>query len=164
MSEERWCVVTGGRGFAARHLVEMLIQYNMFSVRIADLSPTIQLSPNEEGGILDEALKSGRAQYTCTDLRNKAQVLKGQILRQSLFMLKMQCLCLCTCVVFFDASVAFVHFMLVLVLQHVRELRLCSTWPLQIRPSTITNSITLLMCKVDDLELWLLPLGNDFGV
>lgn len=77
MSEERWCVVTGGRGFAARHLVEMLIQYNMFSVRIADLSPTIQLSPNEEGGILDEALKSGRAQYTCTDLRNKAQVLKA---------------------------------------------------------------------------------------
>ncbi|GMP63603.1 hypothetical protein CsSME_00025229 [Camellia sinensis var. sinensis] len=27
--EERWCVVTGGRGFAARHLVEMLIRYDM---------------------------------------------------------------------------------------------------------------------------------------
>ncbi|KAJ7958431.1 Reticulon-like protein [Quillaja saponaria] len=75
--EERWCVVTGARGFAARHLVEMLIRCDIFHVRIADLGPSIELDPIEEKGILSEALRSGRAQYVCTDLRNKAQVLKA---------------------------------------------------------------------------------------
>ncbi|XP_054797227.1 3beta-hydroxysteroid-dehydrogenase/decarboxylase-like isoform X1 [Prosopis cineraria] len=74
--EERWCVVTGGRGFAARHLVEMLLQYNTYSVRISDLGANIELEPAEESGILGEALRSGRAQYMTLDLRNKAQVLK----------------------------------------------------------------------------------------
>lgn len=75
--EARWCVVTGGRGFAARHLVDMLIKYEMFSVRIADLDPSIKLEPNEEKGSLAQALQSGRAQYVTTDLRDKAQVLKA---------------------------------------------------------------------------------------
>lgn len=74
---ERWCVVTGGRGFAARHLVEMLIRYNMFCVRIADLGPAIKLEPHEENGILGEALSSGRASYVSADLRDKSQVLKA---------------------------------------------------------------------------------------
>lgn len=76
-SQERWCVVTGGRGFAARHLVEMLIRYEMFCVKIADLHPSIQLEPYEEEGTLGKALKSGRAQYVSADLRDKAQVLTG---------------------------------------------------------------------------------------
>ncbi|XP_022754733.1 3beta-hydroxysteroid-dehydrogenase/decarboxylase-like [Durio zibethinus] len=75
--EERWCVVTGGRGFAARHLVEMLIKYEMFAVRIADLPSSIDLEPCEENGLLGEALRSGRAHYVSTDLRHKAQVLKA---------------------------------------------------------------------------------------
>ncbi|XAR69450.1 3-beta-hydroxysteroid-4-alpha-carboxylate 3-dehydrogenase (decarboxylating) [Bertholletia excelsa] len=75
--EERWCVVTGGRGFAARHLVEMLIRYDMFSVRVADLGPSINLDPAEEKGALGEALRSGRAQYVSADLRDKSQVLKA---------------------------------------------------------------------------------------
>lgn len=70
-------MVTGGRGFAARHLVEMLIKYNMFSVRIVDLGSCIELEASEEQGILGEALRSGRAQYVAADLRDKAQVLKG---------------------------------------------------------------------------------------
>ncbi|CAL5341004.1 unnamed protein product [Camellia sinensis] len=57
--EERWCVVTGGRGFAARHLVEMLIRYDM------------------EKGILGEAIQSGHAQYVSVDLRDKSQVLEA---------------------------------------------------------------------------------------
>ncbi|XP_057799392.1 3beta-hydroxysteroid-dehydrogenase/decarboxylase [Salvia miltiorrhiza] len=77
--EEKWCVVTGGRGFAARHLVVMLIKYGMFSVRIADLGPAIKLDKDEENGVLGEALKSGRAEYVSADLRNKAQVLKACI-------------------------------------------------------------------------------------
>ncbi|KAJ4881728.1 3beta-hydroxysteroid-dehydrogenase/decarboxylase isoform 1 [Raphanus sativus] len=70
---ERWCVVTGGRGFAARHLVEMLVRYQMFHVRIADLSPALQLDAHEETGLLGEAMRSGRVQYVSADLRNKAQ-------------------------------------------------------------------------------------------
>ncbi|KAL6524179.1 3beta-hydroxysteroid-dehydrogenase/decarboxylase isoform 2 [Orobanche minor] len=73
----RWCVVTGGRGFAARHLVAMLINYGMFSVRVADLCPSIKLDADEENGVLGEALKSGRAQYVSADLRDKSQVLKA---------------------------------------------------------------------------------------
>ncbi|XP_059450393.1 3beta-hydroxysteroid-dehydrogenase/decarboxylase [Corylus avellana] len=75
--EERWCVVTGGRGFAARHLVEMLLTYDIFSVRIADLGPTIDLQPVEEKGPLGQALRSGRALYVPTDLRIKEQVVKA---------------------------------------------------------------------------------------
>ncbi|KAL6533849.1 3beta-hydroxysteroid-dehydrogenase/decarboxylase isoform 2 [Orobanche hederae] len=73
----RLCVVTGGRGFAARHLVAMLINYGMFSVRVADLCPSIKLDADEENGVLGEALKSGRAQYVSADLRDKSQVLKA---------------------------------------------------------------------------------------
>ncbi|XP_021276851.1 3beta-hydroxysteroid-dehydrogenase/decarboxylase [Herrania umbratica] len=75
--EERWCVVTGGRGFAARHLVEMLVKYEMFAVRIADLPSSIDLEPYEVNGLLGEALRTGRARYVSTDLRHKAQVLKA---------------------------------------------------------------------------------------
>ncbi|XP_077250316.1 3beta-hydroxysteroid-dehydrogenase/decarboxylase-like [Tasmannia lanceolata] len=75
--EERWCVVTGGRGFAARHLVEMLIRSGKWSVRIADLGPTIKLDPNEEDSDLGHALRSGRALYVSADLRNKAQVVQA---------------------------------------------------------------------------------------
>ncbi|XP_073225314.1 3beta-hydroxysteroid-dehydrogenase/decarboxylase isoform X2 [Cicer arietinum] len=76
-AEDGWCVVTGGRGFAARHLVEMLIRCNTYCVRIADLGPTIELEPSEQLGILGQALHTGRAQYVSIDLRNKAQVLKA---------------------------------------------------------------------------------------
>ncbi|KAL8225531.1 hypothetical protein R6Q57_018088 [Mikania cordata] len=76
-SQERWCLVTGGRGFAARHLVDMLICYNIYSVRIADLGPDIKLETHEEKGILGQALHSGRAQYVSMDLRSKSQVFKA---------------------------------------------------------------------------------------
>lgn len=81
---ERWCVVTGGRGFAARHLVEMLVRYEMFHVRIADLAPAIVLEPHEETGLLGEAIRSGRVQYISADLRNKSQVVKGSFASNSI--------------------------------------------------------------------------------
>lgn len=74
---ERWCVVTGGRGFAARHLVDMLIRYEIYSVRIADLGPEIKLETHEEKGNLGQALRLGRAQYVSMDLRDKSQVNKA---------------------------------------------------------------------------------------
>ncbi|CAN1294848.1 3beta-hydroxysteroid-dehydrogenase/decarboxylase isoform 1, partial [Linum perenne] len=73
----RLCVVTGGRGFAARHLIEMLMRLDKFLVRIADLAPAIELSPEEEDSDLARALKSGRATYVSMDLRNKLQVVKA---------------------------------------------------------------------------------------
>nr|GEV74593.1 3-beta hydroxysteroid-dehydrogenase/ decarboxylase-like isoform X1 [Tanacetum cinerariifolium] len=76
-TNERWCVVTGGRGFAARHLVEMLIRYEIYSVRIADLGPEIKLEPHEEKGSLGQALRIGRAQYVSMDLRDSSQVDKA---------------------------------------------------------------------------------------
>ncbi|PWA75698.1 3beta-hydroxysteroid-dehydrogenase/decarboxylase isoform 2 [Artemisia annua] len=75
--KERWCVVTGGRGFAARHLVEMLIRYEIYSVRIADLGPEIKLETHEEKGSLGQALRLGRAQYVSMDLRDQSQVEKA---------------------------------------------------------------------------------------
>lgn len=77
--DERWCVVTGGRGFAARHLVLMLIRHDVFRVRIADLGPTVDLEPSESNGLLAEALHSGRAEYISIDLRRKDQVVQGQL-------------------------------------------------------------------------------------
>ncbi|KAF5186541.1 3beta-hydroxysteroid-dehydrogenase/decarboxylase isoform [Thalictrum thalictroides] len=74
--EGKCCVVTGGRGFAARHLVEMLLRSKKWLVRIADLGPSIKLEPYEDEGILGEALRSGDAQYVSADLRNKSQVIK----------------------------------------------------------------------------------------
>ncbi|XP_026431285.1 3beta-hydroxysteroid-dehydrogenase/decarboxylase-like isoform X2 [Papaver somniferum] len=73
---ERYCVVTGGRGFAARHLVTMLIKSGEWLVRVADLGPDIMLEPYEEE-VLGEALRSGGAQYVSADLRDKAQVIKA---------------------------------------------------------------------------------------
>uniref|UniRef100_I1PC49 Reticulon-like protein n=1 Tax=Oryza glaberrima TaxID=4538 RepID=I1PC49_ORYGL len=70
----RWCVVTGGRGFAARHLVAMLLRSGEWLVRVADLPPAIALDRDEEEGILGAALREGRAAYASADLRNKAQV------------------------------------------------------------------------------------------
>ncbi|PWA56363.1 3beta-hydroxysteroid-dehydrogenase/decarboxylase isoform 2 [Artemisia annua] len=56
-------VVTGGRGFAARHLVEMLIRYEIYSVQIADSGPEIKLEPHEEKGSLGTNGAFGKAIY-----------------------------------------------------------------------------------------------------
>lgn len=130
MAAERWCVVTGGRGFAARHLVEMLIRYDMFSVRIADLAPTIDLHPNEDKGFLGQALRSARAVYVSMDLRNKANVVKGMVNHFT-------CLIKCLAQTFFFFEK-----------QHLKELRLSSTWLRRILRLTITSYIIRLMWKV----------------
>jgi sterol-4alpha-carboxylate 3-dehydrogenase (decarboxylating) len=73
----RWCVVTGGRGFAARHLVTMLLRSGEWRVRVADLPPAITLDRDEEEGYLGAALREGQAAYASADLRDKAQVARG---------------------------------------------------------------------------------------
>ncbi|KAJ3673193.1 hypothetical protein LUZ60_006567 [Juncus effusus] len=74
---ERWCVVTGGRGFAARHLVQQLVRSGVWAVRIADLGSALTLDSEEEAGPLGEAIRNGRAVYVSADLRNKDQVIKA---------------------------------------------------------------------------------------
>ncbi|KAF7048775.1 hypothetical protein CFC21_057466 [Triticum aestivum] len=72
----RWCVVTGGRGFAARHLVLMLLRSGEWRVRVADLAQVISLDLDEEQGILGAAIREGQAVYASADLRDKAQLAK----------------------------------------------------------------------------------------
>lgn len=98
-------MVTGGRGFAARHLVEMLIKLDRFAVRIVDLPSSIDLEPYEEIGLLGEAFRSGRAQYVSTDLRQKAQVLKGLPLFSKIA-------CISTILLIITISVDFIYFLL----------------------------------------------------
>lgn len=45
--EDKWCMVIEGLGFAAWHLVEMLIHHNEYYIRIADLEANIVLEPIE---------------------------------------------------------------------------------------------------------------------
>lgn len=142
-AEEGWCVVTGGRGFAARHLVEMLIRYNNYCVRIADLGPTIELEPSEQLGLLGQAMHSGRAQYISLDLRDKAQVLKGNNLF-SLTLLSPQYQNNQRILFYFSSF----FFLVCLSLQHLKELRLCSIWLLRILPLTTTSCIILSMSRV----------------
>lgn len=71
------CVVTGGRGFAARHLVLQLLKSGQWIVRIMDLAPQISLDAHEESGLLADSLASGKAQYLRADLRDKFQVLEA---------------------------------------------------------------------------------------
>ncbi|CAN6476178.1 unnamed protein product [Victoria cruziana] len=77
MGEGRVCVVTGARGFAARHIVLMLLQSGSWIVKVSDLHPSIKLDPTEESGALGDALRSGRAVYVSADLRDKAQVINA---------------------------------------------------------------------------------------
>eukprot|EP00249_Psilotum_nudum_P021003 c27929_g2_i1 orf=1-222(-) len=74
MEEAPVCVVTGGRGFVARHLVIKLIDSGKWTVRIMDLAPEIDLEDDERSGLLGEALASGKAHYASADLRMKSQV------------------------------------------------------------------------------------------
>lgn len=147
--EDRWCVVTGGRGFAARHLVEMLLKQETYSVRIADLGPKIELEPYEEG-ILGEALQSGRAKYVPTDLRDKAQVVKGVSLCQPNLHISLALSILIRNTRYSPSTDGLDTEVIVSypidmfsVLQLLKELRLSSTWLLLIPPLITTNFIIL---------------------
>jgi nucleoside-diphosphate-sugar epimerase len=73
----RLCVVTGGRGFVARHLVTALLRSGDWRVRITDLGPEAALSPAEKDGLLGAALHDGRAAYVSVDVCELAQLTKG---------------------------------------------------------------------------------------
>ncbi|XP_051230545.1 3beta-hydroxysteroid-dehydrogenase/decarboxylase-like [Lolium perenne] len=72
--EARWCAVTGGRGFMARHLVMALLRSGGWRVRITDLAPDAALEPTENDGLLGAALRGGRAVYVAADVCELVQL------------------------------------------------------------------------------------------
>ncbi|KAF8728936.1 hypothetical protein HU200_018235 [Digitaria exilis] len=76
-AEPRWCAVTGGRGFLARHLVAALLRSGEWRVRVADLAPGIVLGPDETEQLLGDALRDGRAIYAPADVCNLEQLTKA---------------------------------------------------------------------------------------
>ncbi|CAM6087033.1 unnamed protein product [Calypogeia fissa] len=70
-------LVTGGRGFAARHMVLQLLEKTEYVVRIMDLAPEINLSEEEKAGALGKAVQDGRVHYVQADLRDPAKVQKA---------------------------------------------------------------------------------------
>ncbi|KAH7427732.1 hypothetical protein KP509_10G057200 [Ceratopteris richardii] len=78
MDEGRVCVVTGGRGFAARHLVLQLLRSGEWkTVRILDLADRISLDDSEKSGLLADSLSNGKAIYVSVDLRDYSQVFEA---------------------------------------------------------------------------------------
>ncbi|KAF0921363.1 hypothetical protein E2562_006935, partial [Oryza meyeriana var. granulata] len=75
--EARWCAVTGGRGFMAKHLVAALLRSGEWRVRVTDLAPAIAVDPVEENGVLGAALRDGRAVYASADVCDVAQLTKA---------------------------------------------------------------------------------------
>eukprot|EP00252_Welwitschia_mirabilis_P022386 TRINITY_DN6041_c0_g1_i1.p1 TRINITY_DN6041_c0_g1~~TRINITY_DN6041_c0_g1_i1.p1 ORF type:complete len:588 (+),score=48.61 TRINITY_DN6041_c0_g1_i1:84-1847(+) len=71
------CVVTGGRGFAARNLVQKLLKSRRWKiVRIADLPHTLNLDDHDRGSILQDALEVGRAVFESADVTRKQDLIK----------------------------------------------------------------------------------------
>ncbi|CAD6203964.1 unnamed protein product [Miscanthus lutarioriparius] len=70
----KWCAVTGGRGYMARHLVAALLRSGEWHVRVTDLAPSLVLGPGETEDLLRDALGDGRAVYASVDVCNLEQL------------------------------------------------------------------------------------------
>uniref|UniRef100_J3LPL8 3-beta hydroxysteroid dehydrogenase/isomerase domain-containing protein n=1 Tax=Oryza brachyantha TaxID=4533 RepID=J3LPL8_ORYBR len=75
----RWCAVTGGRGFMARHLVAALLRSGEWRVRVTALAPAVAMDAAEEDGILGAALRDGRAVYAAADVCDIGQLTQGYL-------------------------------------------------------------------------------------
>ncbi|AQL06028.1 3beta-hydroxysteroid-dehydrogenase/decarboxylase isoform 2 [Zea mays] len=76
-SGRRWCAVTGGRGFMARHLVAALLRSGEWLVRVTDLAPDVVLGLGDTEDVLDDALRDGRAVYASADVCNLDQLIQA---------------------------------------------------------------------------------------
>ncbi|KAL6650108.1 hypothetical protein ACP70R_014332 [Stipagrostis hirtigluma subsp. patula] len=70
----RWCAVTGGRGFMARHLVAALLRSGEWRVRVTDLAAAVVPGADETEAVLGDALRDGRAVYATADVCNLDQL------------------------------------------------------------------------------------------
>ncbi|KAM0915474.1 hypothetical protein ACQ4PT_010868 [Festuca glaucescens] len=91
--EARWCAVTGGRGFMARHMVLALLRSGRWRVRIMDLHADAALTPDEDDGLLGAALRDGRAVYISANVCKLAQLTKGILILSSMHSMKKLVLC-----------------------------------------------------------------------
>jgi hypothetical protein len=76
---KKWCAVTGGRGFMARHLVAALLRSGEWRVRVADLAQTIVLGREETEEVLGDGLRDGSAVYLQADVCNLHQLIQGEL-------------------------------------------------------------------------------------
>ncbi|GJN31729.1 hypothetical protein PR202_gb20164 [Eleusine coracana subsp. coracana] len=77
LPEARWCAVTGGRGFMARHLVAALLRSGKWRVRVTDLAPAVVLGRGEMEELLSSSLHDGQAVYASADVCNLDQLVKA---------------------------------------------------------------------------------------
>ncbi|KAL6594092.1 hypothetical protein ACP70R_048993 [Stipagrostis hirtigluma subsp. patula] len=77
----RWCAVTGGRGFMARHLVAALLRSGEWRVRVTDLAAAVVPGADETEAVLGDALRDGRAVYATADVCNLDQLTQGSLLK-----------------------------------------------------------------------------------
>ncbi|XP_066340309.1 3beta-hydroxysteroid-dehydrogenase/decarboxylase-like [Miscanthus floridulus] len=73
----RRCVVTGGRGFMARHLVAALLRSGEWFVRVTDLTAAIELGRGDTEELLGDALQDGRAVYSSVDVCSLGQLIRA---------------------------------------------------------------------------------------
>ncbi|KAG0571474.1 hypothetical protein KC19_VG014300 [Ceratodon purpureus] len=71
------CVVTGGRGFLAKTVVQKLLEEGRFVVRIVDLASNMSLTDEELTGELGHGLGTGRVQYMSCDICSKEQLVEA---------------------------------------------------------------------------------------
>lgn len=71
-------MVTGGRGFMARHLVAALLRSGQWFVLVTDLAAAIELGPGETEELLSYALHDGRAVYSSVDICSLGQLIRGE--------------------------------------------------------------------------------------
>ncbi|KAE8729746.1 RNA recognition motif-containing protein, putative isoform 1 [Hibiscus syriacus] len=77
-SENRTCVVLGGRGFLGRSLVARLLRLGGWIVRVADSSSHSLLTDpsSASDSLLSNALCSGQASFCHVDVRDTSQIIK----------------------------------------------------------------------------------------
>lgn len=79
-SETRTCVVLGGRGFIGRTLVNRLLRFGGWIVRVADSSSHSLLLDTSSGSdfLLSDAISSGQASFCHVDVLDTSQIVKGK--------------------------------------------------------------------------------------
>ena len=84
-------MVTGGRGFMARHLVAALLRSGEWFVRVTDLTPAIELGRGDTEELLGDALQDGRAVYSSVDVCSLGQLIRGEY--ASIYLLNFNAMC-----------------------------------------------------------------------
>eukprot|EP00245_Coleochaete_scutata_P012197 TRINITY_DN4703_c0_g1_i2.p1 TRINITY_DN4703_c0_g1~~TRINITY_DN4703_c0_g1_i2.p1 ORF type:complete len:564 (-),score=109.67 TRINITY_DN4703_c0_g1_i2:286-1977(-) len=69
-------LVTGGRGFLGRYVVNKLLEKGGVKVKIVDIAPELMLDEQESSGLLGRMLYEKEAEYISADVRSSAQLIR----------------------------------------------------------------------------------------